>query len=65
MKVLAIPESALEFSGDSIFVYVLTDSVPEQKFDRRPVKVGMSDGIRIEVKEGLKGTEKLRGGMKE
>ena len=64
-QVLAIPESALEFSGDSTFVYVMTDSVPEQKFNRQPVKVGLSDGVRIEVKDGLKGTEKLRGNQKE
>jgi HlyD family secretion protein len=63
-QVLAIPESALEFSGDSTFVYVMTDSVPEQKFDRRQVKLGMSDGLRIEVKDGLKGNEKLRGGIR-
>jgi HlyD family secretion protein len=63
-QVLAIPESALEFSGDSTFVYVLTDSVPEQKFRRQPVITGMSDGLRIEVKKGLEGTERLRGGMK-
>jgi HlyD family secretion protein len=63
-QVLAIPESALEFSGDSTFVYVLTDSVPQQQFQRRQVQVGMSDGLRIQVKQGLKGTERLRGGVK-
>jgi HlyD family secretion protein len=63
-QVLAIPESALEFSGDSTFVYVLTDSVPQQQFQRRQVQVGMSDGLRIQVKQGLKGTERLRGGIK-
>jgi HlyD family secretion protein len=63
-QVLAIPESALEFSGDSTFVYVLTDSVPQQQFQRRHVQVGMSDGLRIQVKQGLKGTERLRGGIK-
>lgn len=60
-NVLAIPESVLEFSGDSTFVWVMTDSVPEQKFQRREVEVGMSDGIRIEIKTGVEGKERLRG----
>ena len=31
-KVLAVPEGIIEFSGDSTFVWVMTDSIPEQKF---------------------------------
>lgn len=61
---LTVPESTIEFSGDSTFVYVLTDSVPTQQFARRPVKVGMSDGIRIAVTEGLKAGEQVRGAEK-
>ena len=30
-KVLAVPEGIIEFSGDSTFVWVMTDSIPEQK----------------------------------
>ena len=44
-KVLAVPEGIIEFSGDSTFVWVMTDSIPEQKFERRQIKTGMSDGI--------------------
>lgn len=58
---LTLPEGVLEFSGDSTFVYVLTDSVPTQKFDRRPVTLGLSDGIKIEVKSGINATDKVRG----
>lgn len=36
-KVLAVPESTVEFKNDSTFIYVLTDSVPSQKFSRRAV----------------------------
>ena len=39
-QTLAVPESVIEFSGDSTFVYVMTDSVPEQKFQRKPVTAG-------------------------
>ena len=59
--VLTVPESAIEFAGDSTFVYVLTDSVPRQAFRRTPVETGMSDGLRIEIKQGLKPGERVRG----
>ncbi len=58
--VIALPESVLEFSGDTSFVYVLTDSVPAQSFDRREVKLGMSDGIKVEVKSGVEMPDKIR-----
>lgn len=63
-KILAVPESAIEFSGDSTFVYLLTDSVPVQNFKRIAVKTGMSDGIKIEIKSGLKAKDKVRGAEK-
>ena len=63
-KVLAVPESTVEFKNDSTFVYVLTDSVPSQKFSRRTITTGMSDGIKIEVKNGLNANEKIRGAEK-
>ena len=59
--VLSIPESALEFKDNATYVYVLTDSVPNQKFERRVVKTGVSNGIRVEVKEGLKLNDLVRG----
>ena len=63
-KVIAIPESTIEFSGDSTFVWVLTDSVPEQKFTRRQVTTGLSNGIKLEIKKGLTMKEKVRGAEK-
>ena len=63
-KVLAVPEGIIEFSGDSKFVWVMTDSIPEQKFERRQIKTGMSDGIKLEIKEGLTGKEKVRASEK-
>lgn len=64
-KAVCVPEAALEFKGDSIFVYVLTDSVPKQVFDRRQVVTGLSNGIDIEVKSGVKVGEMVRGILKE
>ena len=64
LQTLAIPEGCVEFSGDSTFVYVLTDSVPHQQFRRQPITVGLSDGIQIAVKSGLTSQDKVRGAEK-
>ena len=60
-NVLAVPESAIEFSGDSTFIYVLTKAGTPQEFRRQPVEVGMSDGIRIVIKSGINEKEQVRG----
>ena len=58
--VLTIPESCIEFSGDTAFVYLLKKPEP-QEFTKKQVKIGLSDGVNIEIKEGLKIKEKIRG----
>ena len=63
-QALTLPESTVEFSGDSTFVYVLTDSVPQQTFERRPVKLGLSDGIRIAIEDGIAKGDRVRGNEK-
>ena len=63
-QTLAIPEGCVEFSGDSTFVYVLAKSGPEQQFERRQIQIGMSDGIKIAIKSGLKQEEQVRGSEK-
>lgn len=60
-NILAVPESAIEFSGDSTFVYLLTNSGSPQQFKRQPVEIGMSDGIKIVVKSGITENDKVRG----
>lgn len=64
--VLAVPESVIEFDGGKTYVYVLTtpEDAPDQTFERREVETGISDGINIEIKDGLTGEEKIRGMMK-
>ena len=52
-EVLTIPESTVEFQQDSTFVQVVTAEEPELELQRRYVKLGLSDGINIQVKEGL------------
>lgn len=55
---LSVPESALEFTADSIYVYRMSQP---QVFERIPVTTGMSDGINIQVLSGLKEGEVVRG----
>ena len=56
-KVMAIPESVLQFDKEKAFVEV--EKSPQQ-FEKRFIKTGLSDGINIEVKEGLKKEDKLK-----
>ncbi len=58
-NVLTVPESCVEFGGDTAFVYVMTKKEP-QTFVKKQVKIGLSDGIKIEVKTGLKAKDKIR-----
>ena len=60
-KVLTIPESAIEFSGDSTFVYIIKGEGKEKDYDRRHVVTGLSDGVNIEIKKGLTDKDKVRG----
>lgn len=64
-KALTVPESTIEFSGDSAYVYVLNAKSPDQQFDRRLVTTGLSDGISIEIKSGLTANETVRDKQKE
>jgi HlyD family secretion protein len=59
-EVVTVPESCIEFSGDTAFVYVLKTKEP-QTFVKKQIKIGLSDGIKIEVKSGLKTKDKIRG----
>ena len=63
--VLAVPESCVEFAGDSVFVQRIVEEMPVQVFERLPVKVGLSDGIKIQILEGLTDQDKIRGSVKE
>ncbi len=56
-KVLAISESFLAFDKSKPFVEV---RMPDGTFERRPVKLGLSDGIKVEVLEGVTTNDTLR-----
>ncbi|MFA6592964.1 MAG: efflux RND transporter periplasmic adaptor subunit [Bacteroidales bacterium] len=57
-KVLSIPEKAIEFVGDSTFVYVMAS---DSTYKKTAVSTGISDGVDIEVKSGVKQGDKVRG----
>ena len=60
-KVLSVPESAIEFSGDSTFVYVIKGEGKEKTYERTQVTTGLSDGVNIEIKKGITQKDKVRG----
>lgn len=57
-SVLTIPESALKFEDEKIFVEVQTDS---QVFVKRYITTGLSDGVNIEVMDSLTIDDLLKG----
>jgi HlyD family secretion protein len=56
-RVLSINEGWVEYQGSRAWVQV---EVAPQKFERRPVELGLSDGIWVEVKQGLDKTSRVR-----
>ena len=60
-KVLSIPESAIEFSGDTTFVYIVKGDGKNKTYERKQVETGLSDGVNIEIKKGITDKDKVRG----
>jgi len=56
-KVMSIPESVLQFDKEKPFVEIET---APQKFEKRMIKTGLSDGINSEVLEGIKKGDKIK-----
>jgi HlyD family secretion protein len=56
-QVLAIDEGLLQFEGEKPYVEV---EVGPQKFERRDVVTGLSDGIQIEIVSGLTENDKVK-----
>jgi HlyD family secretion protein len=55
--VLSIDEKCLAFEGDVPYVQIQKDG---QRFERRDVKLGLSDGIRVEIVDGLTEKDKIK-----
>lgn len=56
-QVMAIRESLLQFDDDSTFVEVL---VAPDTYEKRMLKTGLSDGINVQVIEGLTKDDKIK-----
>jgi HlyD family secretion protein len=56
-KVLAVKEALLIFEGDSTYVEV---EIAPQKFEKRLVKTGLSDGLNIEILSGISEKDKIK-----
>ena len=56
-QVLAIREALVQYKDDKPFVEVETKP---QTFEKRDVKVGLSDGIKVEVLSGVSKTDKIK-----
>ncbi|MFZ4800126.1 MAG: efflux RND transporter periplasmic adaptor subunit, partial [Bacteroidia bacterium] len=56
-KVLALPESVLQFDNGKTFVEVETAT---QVFEKRFLQTGLSDGINIEILSGISKTDKIK-----
>lgn len=59
--VLSVPESAIEFCGDSTFVYVIKGESSDKTYIRTHVETGLSDGVKIEIRKGLTEKDMVRG----
>ena len=62
--VMSVPESAIEFEGDNTFVYIVKGTDKAKTYERRKVVTGLSDGLNIEIKSGLRMNERVRGPKK-
>jgi HlyD family secretion protein len=58
-KVLAIKEALVQYDAKTQKPFVEIE-VGDQKFERRDIEIGISDGIFVHVKSGIKATDKIK-----
>jgi len=61
--VMTLPESCVEFKGDSSFVQLLKTETPKQTFKRKSIDIGLSDGVNVEIVKGLTSKDKVKGAL--
>ena len=61
LHVLTVPESAIHFEGNNTYVYIVQGKGKNKTYQRRNVKVGLSDGVNIQIKSGLTTNDRVRG----
>lgn len=60
-SVLAVPEGTITFEGDSTFVYKVGE---KGEYEKTAVTTGLSDGVMIEIGDGLREGDRVRGNRK-
>nr|WP_299073794.1 efflux RND transporter periplasmic adaptor subunit [uncultured Allomuricauda sp.] len=58
-SVLALKEALVQFDSETKEPYVEIET-SEQQFERKDIELGISDGIYVEVKSGLKAEDKIK-----
>lgn len=61
-SVLVIPEALLQFdkTTDKPYVEVAIGAVEEQKFERKDIEIGISDGVNVEIVSGLTKDDRVK-----
>ncbi|MBC8767199.1 efflux RND transporter periplasmic adaptor subunit [Arenibacter sp. BSSL-BM3] len=61
-SVMVIPEALLQFDKitDKPFVEIAVGTVEEQKFERKDVEIGISDGVNVEIVSGITKDDKVK-----
>ncbi len=61
-SVLVVPEALLQFDKvtDKPFVEVAVGTVEEQKFERKDVEIGISDGVKVEIVSGITKDDRVK-----
>ncbi|MBQ2439106.1 MAG: HlyD family efflux transporter periplasmic adaptor subunit, partial [Paludibacteraceae bacterium] len=60
VNVLTIPEANVEMEDDKSYVQLITDTAT-QATERREIRTGLSDGLQIEVLDGVQEGDIIRG----
>ncbi len=60
--ILVIPEALLQFdkSTNKPYVEIAVGSADEQKFERKDIEIGISDGVNVEILAGLTEEDKVK-----
>jgi HlyD family secretion protein len=61
-NILVIPEALLQFdkSTNKPYVEVAVGAATDQKFERRDIEIGISDGVNVEIVSGLSAEDKVK-----
>ena len=57
--IMVIPEALLQFDRKTSIPYVEVET-SNQNFERRDITIGLSDGIKVEILDGLEMTDKIK-----